>query len=80
MLQAFFNIFRIPDLRNRVLFTLGILIVYRIGFWVPLAGVDQSALTEEMHDRRWQFVAENCGRVQRGEAPLNVIFHGTGGS
>ncbi|MDY7108321.1 MAG: preprotein translocase subunit SecY [Planctomycetota bacterium] len=44
MLQAFINIFRIPDLRNRVLFTLGVLLVYRIGFWVPLAGVDQSAL------------------------------------
>ena len=46
MLQAFFNIFKIPDLRNRVLFTLGILIVYRIGFWVPLAGVDQTKLVE----------------------------------
>jgi preprotein translocase subunit SecY len=46
MLQAFINIFRIPDLRNRVLFTLGVLLVYRIGFWVPLAGVDQSALVE----------------------------------
>jgi preprotein translocase subunit SecY len=46
MLNAFFNVFRIPDLRNRVLFTLGVLIVYRIGFWVPLAGVDQIALAE----------------------------------
>jgi preprotein translocase subunit SecY len=46
MLQAFINIFRIPDLRNRVLFTLGILVVYRIGFWVPLAGVDQTKLVE----------------------------------
>jgi preprotein translocase subunit SecY len=46
MLQAFINIFRIPDLRNRVLFTLGVLLIYRIGFWVPLAGVDQSKLVE----------------------------------
>ncbi|MHC5113513.1 MAG: preprotein translocase subunit SecY [Planctomycetota bacterium] len=46
MLQAFLNIFRIPDLRNRVLFTLGVLVVYRIGFWVPLVGVDQTALVE----------------------------------
>ena len=46
MLQAFINIFRVPDLRNRVLFTLGILAVYRIGFWIPLAGVNQSALVE----------------------------------
>jgi preprotein translocase subunit SecY len=46
MLKAFINIFRVPDLRNRVLFTLGVLVVYRIGFWVPLAGVDQTALVE----------------------------------
>ena len=44
--QAFLNIFRVPDLRNKVLFTLGMLVVYRIGFWVPLAGVDQTRLAE----------------------------------
>ncbi len=46
MLQALVNIFRIPDLRNRVLFTLSMLIIYRIGFWIPLPGVDQSKLEE----------------------------------
>ena len=46
MLQALINIFRIPDLRNRVLFTLGIIFVYRIGFWIPLPGVDQQALVD----------------------------------
>jgi preprotein translocase subunit SecY len=46
MLNAFLNIFRIPDLRNKVLFTLGMLVIYRIGFWVPLIGVDQTQLAE----------------------------------
>ena len=46
MIQALINIFRIPDLRNRVLFTLSMLIIYRIGFFIPLVGVDQSALAE----------------------------------
>lgn len=46
MLKAFANIFRIPDLRNRVLFTLGVLAVYRIGFWIPIVGVDQSSLAK----------------------------------
>jgi len=46
MLNAFLNIFRIPDLRNKVLFTLGMLVIYRIGFWVPLVGVDQSSVAE----------------------------------
>ena len=46
MIQAAANIFRIPDLRNRVLFTLGMLVIYRIGFWIPLVGVDQTQLAE----------------------------------
>ena len=46
MLQALINIFRIPDLRNRVLFTLSMLLIYRIGFWIPLPGVDQTRLKE----------------------------------
>ncbi len=46
MFQAFANIFRIADLRNRVLFTLGVLAIYRIGFWIPVVGVDQSALVQ----------------------------------
>jgi preprotein translocase subunit SecY len=46
MLQAVINIFRIPELRNRVLFSLGMLVIYRIGFWIPLPGVDQSELVK----------------------------------
>jgi preprotein translocase subunit SecY len=33
-------------LRNKILFTLGLLIVYRLGFAVPLPGVDQTAMAE----------------------------------
>ncbi len=39
MLQAILNIFKIPDLRNKVLFTIGMLAVYRIGFWIPGTGI-----------------------------------------
>lgn len=38
----------------------------------------RSASTEEMHQRRWRFVAENCARIGRGEAPRNVVFLGSG--
>ena len=44
MLQAFLNIFRIPDLRNKVVFTMAMLAIYRIGFWIPLPGVNQEAV------------------------------------
>ena len=38
------NLFSVPDLRNRILFTLGLLGVYRIGSRVPTPGVNQDAL------------------------------------
>lgn len=43
-----------------------------------LLSAHRSAVTEEMHDRRWRFVAENCARIGRGEPPLNIVFTGTG--
>ncbi len=45
MFRAFINVFRVPDLRKKVLFTLMMLSVYRIGFYVPLPGVDQDKLS-----------------------------------
>ena len=39
MFEKIRNIFRIPDLRKRVLFTLGILAVYRLGSQIPTPGV-----------------------------------------
>jgi preprotein translocase subunit SecY len=44
MLEKFLNIFRIPDLRKRVLFTLGILAVYRLGSHIPTPGVNTHQL------------------------------------
>jgi preprotein translocase subunit SecY len=38
------NLFAVGDLRNRVLFTLGLLVVYRIGNHIPTPGVNQEAL------------------------------------
>ena len=40
------NIFSIPELRRRILFTLGMLAVYRVGCHVPLPGVDRAVLAQ----------------------------------
>jgi preprotein translocase subunit SecY len=40
------NLFTISDLRNRVLFTLGMLAVYRVGGFIPTPGINKAALTE----------------------------------
>ncbi len=44
MLEKFLNIFRIPELRNRVLFTFAMLAVYRLGAHIPTPGINTSAL------------------------------------
>ena len=49
MVEKFLNIFRIPDLRKRVLFTLGILAVYRLGAWIPTPGTN-TPLISRMFD------------------------------
>ena len=46
MLTAFRNAFRIHDLRNKILFTLFIFVLYRFGTTVPVPGVDLEAIKE----------------------------------
>ena len=46
MLEKFLNIFRIPDLRKRIFFTLGLLAVYRLGAHIPTPGINAAKLAE----------------------------------
>jgi preprotein translocase subunit SecY len=45
-LSSIQNIFSIPDLRNRVLFMLGLLAVYRVGAFIPTPGINHAALEQ----------------------------------
>ena len=47
MLEKFANIFRVPDLRKRVLFTLAMLAVYRLGAHIPTPGIDTERLAQQ---------------------------------
>jgi preprotein translocase subunit SecY len=42
--NALVDIFRIKDLRDRILFTLGVLMIYRIGTFIPIPGINVSAI------------------------------------
>src|SRR5215469_10475642 len=55
MFEKFANIFRIPDLRKRVLFTLGLLAVYRVGGHIPIPGVNSQLFQ--------QFIEQNRGTL-----------------
>jgi preprotein translocase subunit SecY len=50
ILQSFQNIFKIPELRGRILWTLGLLVVFRLGSHVPLPGVNPLALLAFRND------------------------------
>jgi len=50
MNEAFRNLFALPDLRNRILFTLGMLAVFRLGCHVPAPGINARALAELMQN------------------------------
>src|SRR3979411_15109 len=55
MFEKLANIFRIPDLRRRILFTLGLLAVYRLGGHIPTPGVNA--------DKLQQFFEQNKGSL-----------------
>ena len=44
LLQAVLDAMRVPDLRFRILFTLGMLVIFRFAAHVPVPGVDRNAL------------------------------------
>jgi len=46
--DKFQSIFRIPELRRRILFTIALLVVFRIGSYVPVPGIDRLALAEAL--------------------------------
>ena len=54
-IEAVANVFRIPDLRNRILFTLGLLAIYRLGGHIPTPGIDANRLE--------QFFQQNQGTL-----------------
>ena len=44
--KALMNAFKIPDLRQRILFTLGMIVIYRLGCFVPIPGINGDALAQ----------------------------------
>ena len=66
MFDKIANIFRIPELRTRVLFTLGLLAVYRLGGHIPTPGINAELLA--------QYFSQNAG------SSLGLVDLFTGGS
>ncbi len=59
MFKTLINVFRVPELRNKVLFTLMMLAIFRIGHSVPIPGVDQ-----------WEFLSTEAKAVETAKTAL----------
>ena len=44
MFSSLKNLFKVPDLRNKLLFTLMVIVIYRVGSQIPVPGIDLTAL------------------------------------
>ncbi|MBM4043536.1 MAG: preprotein translocase subunit SecY [Planctomycetes bacterium] len=59
MIEQFANIFRVPDLRKRVIFTLGVIALCRVGVYVPIPGVDTQVLESYLR----QYATTGIGQI-----------------
>ena len=66
--EAFSNMFRIPDLRKRIFFTLAVLAVYRFGAFLPTPGVNTDVLAALFATPG--ILAARRHRERTGEGPL----------
>ena len=78
MLKAITNIFRVVELRSRLLYTIALLAVYRIGIFVSTPGVDRSAMNAYMEAQRKSGGLLNLFNMFSGGALENVSIFGLG--
>jgi preprotein translocase subunit SecY len=74
MWRAFVDAFKIPDLRQKILFTLAVLAIYRLGAAIPTPGVDASSLTNNLNQGNLGGVLGVLGLVSGGNLEQFSIF------
>lgn len=70
LISTLTNVFKVPELRNKILFTLGMLAVFRLGHWIPIPGLNQEAMA-----RYFQAQAESGSAAAR-LAQFVTLFSG----
>jgi preprotein translocase subunit SecY len=77
MIQAVRNAWRLPDVRNKLLFTLFILVVYQFAIHVPVVGVDRNALQSVMESDAASGIANVLNLLSGGAvANFSVLANG----
>lgn len=71
MIQKFLNIFRIPELRQKVWVTMLLLVAYRVGFHIPFPGVDYAKIREATDEN---FIFGVMNTLSGGAIGQTVLF------
>ena len=74
MISAFTNTWKIPELRDRILFTLALIVIIRLGVHITLPGVDGTVITAWLDDLQKQDPTNPTG----GITALLTVFSGGG--
>ena len=74
MISAFTNTWKIPELRDRILFTLALIVIIRLGVHITLPGVDATVIKAWMDDLQKQDPTSPTG----GITALLTVFSGGG--
>jgi preprotein translocase subunit SecY len=74
MLRAFANAFKIPDLRGKILFTIFIITVYRLGSYIPIPGVDFAVLQGAIQQAETSGVAQLINLFSGGALTQLAVF------
>ncbi len=74
MFRAFANAFKIPDLRGKILFTLGIIAVYRLGSVIPIPGIDYAVLDNILQQAEASGVAALLNLFSGGALSQLAVF------
>ena len=74
MFSRLFIVLRIPELRQKILLTLVLLAVYRMGFWIPLPFIDQAQYNDMLE--RMQGQNDSFGQVMQVVALFSASAFG----
>jgi preprotein translocase subunit SecY len=72
VIQNFLNVFRIPELRQKMVTTILLLVAYRIGFHIPFPGVDVSKIRDAAQEQEFIFGVMNA--LSGGAIGQTVLF------
>jgi len=74
MITGFLNLFRVPEIRKKVLVTLGLLLAYRVGFHVPIPGVNYSVLLRYQQEMQGGFAFGIMNALSGGALGSCMLF------